>query len=162
MRYEIRDVQPIGDDEEGLLLEVAHWHGNAPIGVREPDFVEHVRIFGLDGNKPTLQKNSLGQPIRVDGVLDFPWREIDGQWIRWEPEPGDPDYRWDWPSEDGLEEAIVQLVERRSEEVKTKNLRGRDTFGPDSFPSELTSKKPGHVGRRPDMKAMRGKRGQKD
>lgn len=157
MQYEIHSIEPIQGDRD-LLLELWHWHDDTPIGSREPDFKEHVRLLNIPRDEIAIRTNNLGQYIRSDGYPENPYKMIDNQWVFWRPGPGDPNYIWDGIQVDSVPDVIVSAVEDRSRDVKSKNIRNKtDFFQEDKRPS--ISNKPNHIGRRPDVVALRRTRG---
>lgn len=159
MQYEIRSIEPIEGDQN-LLVEIWHWHDNAPIGNRDPHHIEHVRFMDLPKPTKRLILNDLEQPLMADGTWgNFWFLNIEDEWERRAPGIGDPLYAWEDVVPD-IPAIITAGVEGRSRAVKAQNLRTVDTFPANQMPP--TSNRPSHVGRRPDVLAMRRKRGRVD
>lgn len=150
MWHQITEVAAV-DNDRTVLCTVAYWYGVAPGG--PPDFLEHHRVR-LPAAALRLVLNDMRQPVRVDGTFGFSYVDVDGEWVPWEPDPGDPEYQWEQVDVD-FAALIAQAVDRRAGEVRAARPRGEDLF-----PAHLTPRPRdpvGHVAGRSDVAALRGR-----
>lgn len=156
MQYEIRSLDAVINDRT-VLVEVAWWYSDAAIGNRPADFVEHLVFHDIPEPTPRPVRNEVGQLVRSDGVFADPWIEVDGEWIGWLPEPGDPDYQWIVPTDD-VAARIEQFLEYKATLLLQEPQFGTDKFALRDRP-KLRSGNQHVVAKQAKLRAMRNKRG---
>jgi hypothetical protein len=156
MQYEIRSVEPVGEDRD-LLVEVAYWHSDSPSALAgKPDFVEHHHFENVPDQQMNAVMNVMGQYLDPDDYPVNPWVEVDGDWQRIYFEMGDPRLKWiPGPTPDEL---IRHVLDQRAAKVKEQALTGEDFFTPDRLP--VKSRIPEHIFNRTlALRMLRGRRG---
>lgn len=126
MQYEIRSVEPVLNDRT-ILVEVAYWYFDTPIGNRAPHWVEHIIFHDIPGGELIPKLNEMGQYLGSDGVFVDPYVEVDGEWIFFRPDPGDPAYEWDQKIDDPAAR-IEATIQERTKQLAQQNRRGTDLF----------------------------------